>query len=464
MKNGSRKKTLDTFPPPPRGPARQTPKDTEPPFELDPRAKDSDLEPGLLLEGKYRITHILGKGTMGTVYLARDETLKREVAIKVLSSRLHRERKVLERFRKEAVAMARVRHPNVVQIFTLGSHRGLPFFVMEYVKGESLADLIERKAAKGEVLHVDEALGIMNQVLRGVEAIHAQGIAHRDLKPANILLDKDYRVAVTDFGLVRPLDEGRDSGQPILDGTPMYLAPERIEESQAGQVPEHLSDIYALGAIFYELLTTLPPFEHDDVLAVLEAHLTDPPPSALAARPDLPPGVDRIIARAMAKDPRERYASCREMLEDLWNLRPRGWSGALQGLGGDRTIVITESQPESLSALVRSIRFAYPEATVLTALDGTTALRLIRQAQPDLVILDEDTPELNALEVCSRLLEVPAGTKKPIVLVTAKRVDPLRRKLFQEIGAADMVPKPKSPSELLDILAETLEGPEEIQQ
>ena len=457
MSDKSRNKTLDTFPPPPKA-VRQTPRDTEPPFDVDPNAVDSELEPGVLLEGKYRITYVLGKGTMGTVYLARDETLNREVAIKVLSSRLQREKKVLERFRKEAVAMARVHHPNVVQVFTLGSHRGLPFFVMEYIKGESLADLIERTAAKGGLLHVDEVLGIMDQVCRGVEAIHAEGIAHRDLKPANILLDKNYRVAVTDFGLVRPLEKKAGTEQPILDGTPMYLAPERIEDAGLGDVPEHLSDIYALGAIFYELLTTLPPYEFDDVLSVLDAHLSQPPPSALAVRPDLPPVVDRIIAKAMAKDPRERYGSCREMLGDLWAVRPRGWSGAVSGppeTGG--TIVLTDTDSETLAAMVRSVRFAYPDATVLTAMDGATALRLIKDMKPDLVILDEETPELNALEVCTRLLDVPAGHARPIVIVTAKRLDPLRRKLFKEVGAADVISKSSVATELLDVVAEALE-------
>ncbi len=447
--------TIETFPPPPRRDVSSS--KTLPPPVKDSAVKTSAIKTGTVIDDVYQILGMLGKGSMGTVYLAEDRTLNRRVAIKVLSSRYSRDKELVVRFRQEAIAMAKVRHENVVSIYAYGTYEHNPYFVMEHLEGETLGDMIDQRIERGELPHIDEAVGLMVQVCKGVEAIHKGGIVHRDLKPANILLGRDYRVAVADFGLVRPVVRSGDDSVD-LDGTPMYLAPERIRSIKVDSSQTHLCDIYSLGAIFYELLTGLPPYEYDTVLQVLDAHIMEPPPSACAVRTDLPPVVDEVIARAMAKDPAQRFQTAAEMLEALWTLRTKAsqTSGPHPQPGDKRTFVVADADPVILAALTRSLTYAYPEASVLTTLDGKTALHLIEESAPALAILDEDTPGLNALEVCSRLDDRP-GYSKTVVVVTTKKADALRRKLFREMGAADLVEKAADPAALLEVISRALE-------
>ncbi len=447
--------TIETFPPPPR--QDDSASKTLPPPPRSSPVRGSAIQTGTVVDGVYQVLGMLGKGSMGTVYLAQDRTLNRKVAIKVLSGKYSKDRDLVAKFQQEAIAMAKVRHENVVQIYAYGVYESSPYFVMEYLEGETLGDMIDERADRGELPHIDEAVGLIAQVCKGVAAIHKGGIVHRDLKPANILLGRDYRVAVADFGLVRPVVRASDDSVE-LDGTPMYLAPERIRSIKLAPDQAHLCDIYSLGAIFYELLTGLPPYEYDTVLEVLDAHIAEPPPSVCTSRSDLPPGTNEVVAKAMAKDPADRFQSATEMLEALWSLRSKAsrTSGPHPMPSNKQAFVVADADPTVLGALTRSLNYAYPDASILTTLDGKTALHLIEEARPALAILDEDTPGLNALELCARLSDHERASKT-VVVVTTKKLDHLRRKLFREMGAADLVEKAADPAALLEVISAALE-------
>jgi len=225
----------EAWPPPPRG------------------ANEGPIPVGITLDNKYLVRQVLGKGSMGMVYLARDVALERDVAVKVFLPRYSADEKVAKRFRREAVAMASVRHDNVVQIFAFGDYDGHPYFVMEYIPGHTVANLVESANDRGEQLYFDVVLGILAQVCRGLDAVHKCRIVHRDVKPANMLIGPRFRVAVMDFGLVE-LVQGAVSVRDLA-GTPLYLAPELIRREPVAEDKLYLSDIYALGISTYEMLT-----------------------------------------------------------------------------------------------------------------------------------------------------------------------------------------------------------------
>jgi hypothetical protein len=268
----------------------------------------------------YEVLGKLGEGGMGVVFQARDLTLKRLVAIKQL---LHPAPSAegLARFRAEAEALARLRHPHVVPIHAAGEQDGRPFFVMEYVEGGGL----DRKI-NGRPQPPADAARLLMLLARAVHAAHQQGIVHRDLKPANVLLappadepalNTAYGLPkVSDFGLSKTLgeDQGRTAGGTVL-GTPGYMAPE-----QAAGRPEDVgpaTDVYALGAILYELLTGQVPFRGRSLLETLEQVRTQPPRSPRELRPDVPPALEAVCLRCLAKSPADRYPTAQALAEDL---------------------------------------------------------------------------------------------------------------------------------------------------
>ncbi len=431
--------------------------------EDDPVQKDDSddlFSPGELIENTYKILYVLGSGSMGVVYLAEDVSLKRKVAIKVLARAFQKEDSVAKKFHSEAVAMAKVRHPNVVQIFSFGEHSGHSYFVMEYIKGASLDELVETYNKKDDLIDLSEAVGLLTQACRGVSAIHKQGIVHRDLKPANILLDEEYRVSVVDFGLVKTI-ESVDGRSLELDGTPMYLAPERIRSTQLGKNQAHLCDIYSLGCIFYEVLTGSPPYESESVLTVLDCHLVEEPPNPLLARPELPTTVQWVINKAMAKDPAKRFQSCIELETALNDAR----TGRISVSRGPRStleactillFLVIDPDEDTRKYFVSILKRRYPNARIQEASEGEEGLGLALNLKPALIICHADTPNKNALEICARLGSEPADSR-PIILVTDKKPDPLTKRLYREIGAEDMIIRRPSPESFIEKLSALLQ-------
>jgi tRNA A-37 threonylcarbamoyl transferase component Bud32 len=259
----------------------------------------------------YEVLEELGQGGMGVVYKARHQRLARLVAIKRLRAGVHAQPSQLARFRNEAEALARVQHPNIVQVFDVGEHDGEAFLALELVEGQGLAQKLARS-----VLPAREAAGLVETLARGIHSAHERGVIHRDLKPANVLFTTEGTAKISDFGLAKCLDN--DAGPTRtgeIMGTPSYLAPEQAEGKSKEVGPA--ADIYALGAILYECLTGRPPFQGESTLDTLEqVRLRDPlPPSRL--QPKVPRDLETICLKCLEKAPRQRYGSARELADDL---------------------------------------------------------------------------------------------------------------------------------------------------
>jgi serine/threonine-protein kinase len=275
---------------------------------------------GELIAGRYRLIELLGEGAMGTVYRARHEGLQRVVAMKFLQDELAGNREVAARFAREAIAAARLQHPNVIAVYDSGAdEQGRCFLAMEYLAAESLRALMERVGAVPRA----RALGIAAQVAAALDHAHGLGIVHRDVKPENVLvLDVEgvETVKVIDFGIAKVFQPDGPSTPGltrtgIVLGTPEYIAPEQA----AGAEVDHRADIYALAVMTYELLVGGRPFDSDDVMALLMAHLNATAPAMSARRPDLgfPPAVDAVMARALAKSPADRPQRASEFVAQL---------------------------------------------------------------------------------------------------------------------------------------------------
>jgi WD40 repeat protein/tRNA A-37 threonylcarbamoyl transferase component Bud32 len=260
----------------------------------------------------YRIESLLGWGGMSVVYLAEDLRLKRRVALKLLAARLAEDGSFRDRFLRESELAASIDHPNIVPIYEAGTTEGLLFIAMRYVEGRDLKERLQRGR-----LDPAEAIGILAQVAIALDAAHARGLVHRDVKPSNVLLDTGARpdgsdhVYLADFGLTKRVSDETGVGDGHVLGTIDYVAPEQI----AGEEIDGRADVYSLGCVLYECLVGQPPFRRDSDVAVVFAHLDAEPPTASAHRPELPVALDAVIARALAKEPEQRYASCREFAQ-----------------------------------------------------------------------------------------------------------------------------------------------------
>jgi serine/threonine protein kinase len=252
----------------------------------------------------YTLLEPIGHGGMAVVYRARQDTLDRIVAVKVLSENLAASPEFMERFRREARTAANLRHPNVITVFDFGEdERGVPYLVLEYVEGPTLADMMDTGLDDGRIP------GLLEQIAAGLDYAHARGVIHRDIKPGNVLMTDDGRAVLADFGLAWLLEGAHLTLTGGVIGTPEYMSPEQA----AGDPIDHRSDVYALGVVLYEMLVGERPFVAETPIAVLLQHLQDPAPSVLAARPDLPTAVGEVVAKALVKDPAERYASAGEL-------------------------------------------------------------------------------------------------------------------------------------------------------
>ncbi|MDQ2981768.1 MAG: protein kinase [Actinomycetota bacterium] len=278
---------------------------------------------GELIAGRYELEELVGTGGMSSVYRAHDRLLERHVAIKVLHEQFTGDGDYVERFRREARAVAQLSHPNIVTVIDRGEQDDRQFIVFEYVDGENLKALLEREGPLPE----REAIGFALQIARALGFAHGQGLVHRDVKPQNVLLNDGGQAKVTDFGIARSLDvQGGLTQTGTVMGTSDYIAPEQARGSRV----DAQSDVYSLGAVLYELLTGEVPFPGDNFVAVAMQHINQPPPSVRERRPELSPCVDAAIRRAMAKEPRDRFRSmdalCAELSACLTELDANGVS------------------------------------------------------------------------------------------------------------------------------------------
>lgn len=258
--------------------------------------------------GSYTINGVIGKGGMATVYAAQHNRLGRDVAIKVMHPALMQDDNFRARFEREARIVAGLEHPHVVSIYDFDEHEGQPYLTMRYVKGVTL-----KQHAIKHGLTPEDSADLLMALAEALDYAHSQGILHRDLKPSNVLIDMDGKPHLTDFGLARIAKAGESTmSQDMMLGTPYYISPEQAKG--AGSV-DHRTDIYSLGVMLYELITGQVPFTGDTPYAIVHGHIyeTPAPPSSFNA--ELAPAVDAVLAKAMAKDPNQRYNSATEMIQ-----------------------------------------------------------------------------------------------------------------------------------------------------
>ena len=262
---------------------------------------------GTMVDDRYRLDHKIGSGGMADVWLAEDTELDRNVAIKILHDRFAQDGEFVQRFQREAQSAAGLQHPNVVGIFDRGSFGDTYFIAMEYVDGPSLKDLV-----KGG-MSTKDAIDFTRQILKAARFAHRKGIIHRDLKPQNVLIDDEGRARVADFGIARGGENSDITATGSVMGTAQYLSPEQAQ----GKPTTPQSDIYSIGVILYEALTGRVPFEGDSAVAVALKQVSEAPRRPSAINPDIPPALDAVVMRALAKDPEARFKDADAFLKAL---------------------------------------------------------------------------------------------------------------------------------------------------
>jgi serine/threonine-protein kinase len=373
---------------------------------LHPASPDRKSGVWTYFSGQYRVERKLGTGGMGSVLLARDEHLDRWVAIKVLLGELADRPGVADRFRAEARAMARIRHPHVVGVHSFGEERGLPYLVMEHVPGEALHRALARRGAPP--LRLDATIAIVDQICRGASAIHAAGLVHRDLKPGNVLVGPAGRVAISDFGLAAAI---RDGAADQSWATPGYSAPELVPGNVIPKELRPRADVFSIGVITYELLTGRLPYPTEGDLAP-DASLAVVPPSELVR--SLPAAIDAAILSAIEIRPERRTRSVdafRRALLDAAEAAPRRELALW--------ILLADDDADYRDLSSRALRHAFPSARIDVFSDGASALIAARSARPGLVVTDLDMPGLDGEALIGELHKHPTTRGVPVLVASA---------------------------------------------
>jgi len=263
--------------------------------------------------GKYRIIERLGRGGMADVYKAYQPGLDRYVAVKVFHSFLAEEEDFIGRFEREATAVAKLRHPNIVQVIDYDHEGDLYYMVMEFIDGPTLKAELSERSRMGQPFTPKEAARILTPIANAVDYAHRRGMVHRDLKPANIMFTGEGQPVLTDFGIAKIVGAKRYTVTGAVSGTPAYMSPEQGQ----GQSGDERSDIYSLGVILYEMVTGRVPFDADTPFAIIMKHINDPLPLPRQVYPQVPESVERVILKALSKNPDDRYQTAGEMAQAL---------------------------------------------------------------------------------------------------------------------------------------------------
>jgi serine/threonine-protein kinase len=272
----------------------------------------SEFDSGYIIDGRYRVLHRLGAGGMADVYLAQDEQLDREVALKLLHRRFAEDPGFVERFRREAQAAASLQHPNVVSVFDRGSFEGTYYIAMEYLEGRTLKRLIREEAP----LEPGRAIDLTEQMLKAARFAHRRGVIHRDLKPHNVIVDDNDHIKVTDFGIARAGASDMTETGSIM-GTAQYLSPEQAQ----GHAVSAPSDLYSIGIVLYEMLTGRVPFDGESPVSIALKHVSEAPVPPSQINPDIPPALEQVVMWSLNKDPADRPADADEFIMALEQVR-----------------------------------------------------------------------------------------------------------------------------------------------
>jgi serine/threonine-protein kinase len=363
------------------------------------------LLPGTVIDGVYRVIGPLGAGGMGVVVLAHETTLDRLVAIKLVRAELC-DAAARGRFMSEARAMARVSHPNVLQIYAYGEYDGSPYFVMELVDGPTLEEWLLRN---GSPPPLDTAVALLQGICDGISAIHAAETVHRDIKPSNILVDPDLRPRVADLGLA-VLCRSDSPTKYEMAGTPAYMAPEQVFGGGNDAALPTRADVYSIGCLAYELFTGRPPFQSETVLGFLLQHAAEPVELPSALRPGLPLEVDAVILRALAKNPAERTATVDAFRRELL--------AACRGGREPVRILVAEDSAEFREALQVVLASEFAGVEIECVADGEAALAAFDRARPSIAIIDLRMPRVDGLELTRRMRARDPVSSMPIIVLT----------------------------------------------
>src|SRR3954465_2383356 len=321
-----------------------------------------------LFDSRYRIVRKLGSGGMANVYLAEDQELGRQVAIKILNDRHAGDEQFVERFRREAQNAAGLNHPNIVSIYDRGEAEGTYYIAMEFLDGRSLKELIVARGPSP----IPVAIGYARQVLAALRFSHRNGIVHRDIKPHNVIVDAEGRIKVTDFCIARAGAASQMTEAGSIIGTAQYLSPEQARGAPVDQT----SDLYSVGVVLYELLTGVVPFNGDTPVEIAMKHLSSAPEPPSSKRADIPRDLDLVVLRALAKDPADRYQSADEMDADLARVADGG--------------AVSPATEEAATAII-----SRPPSTAVTAI--TPAAREAVPYAPPAAYYDYDEPRRRAV-------------------------------------------------------------------
>jgi serine/threonine protein kinase len=402
---------------------------------------------------KFKILGLLGRGAMASVYHAFDKEDQREIALKVPDPRYADNPEFAARFNQEARAMARLNHPNIVRIYGIAEHDGLPSLAMEYIEGATLSKILTDRGR----IEIDEALECILQICDGMECAHNAGVIHRDLKPGNILVESSGRVVIADFGISKLMsDEAHDDTLTFV-GTPTYMSPEQCGEGQLDQ----RTDIYSLGIIFYEMILGHPPFDGATPAEIIKGHLLETPGFPSNKRDELPPNIVKIIRKMLAKSPSQRYTSVSALRRDMevW----KKWAET-KSTGEIQSTIVNETAPLVLAlvpqkmllgAVVAALKNV--EHQMIVADSSTDLLKKLSKMPTKMVILSQEHGKNGIFNVAEKLREIEGGSEIKVLLLSHG----ISRKDVETAflsGIDDVIAEPFDPSVLIAKLESSLIG------
>ncbi len=352
---------------------------------------------GTTLSGRYRLDARIAAGGMSTVYRAFDETLQRPVAVKLMNREVADDSDELERFRREARAVAQLSHPHIVRVIDAGEDDGRPYIVFEFVDGETLKDRIRRLGQ----LPIADAVAYAIEIARALGAAHARHIVHRDVKPQNVLIDEEGSAKVTDFGIARTLDEEGLTADGRVLGTTDYVSPEQA----LGQHVTGQSDLYSLGIVLYEMLTGEVPFKGENQVAIAMKHVREPLPDVQSKRPEVSAALAAVVDNATAKRLQDRYANDAEMVADLEDVLAIETARA-GSASGEATAVLRTLPPGTQRRVPFRIRHravAFALVVIALAAGGAAAAWLLHRTHhgTGLLPVAAPAPRLVQVDICA---------------------------------------------------------------
>ncbi|MFP3853151.1 MAG: serine/threonine protein kinase [Anaerolineales bacterium] len=268
---------------------------------------------GRSVGGRYQIESLLGQGGMSAVYKATDPNLRRQVAIKMIHPHLSQDPQFVSRFEEEAAAVARLKHPNIIQVYDFDHDHDTYYMVLEYVSGETLAERMRRFTEAGEGMPAEDAVKIAASVCDALDYAHERDMIHRDIKPANIMINEQGQPILMDFGVAKIVGGKQHTATGAVVGTALYISPEQVRGLEA----DRRADIYSLGVTLFEMLSGRPPFEGDSAMSTMMMHVSDPVPDIRELNPQAPPDLISVVKKSLKKDRRERYSTAAQMASSL---------------------------------------------------------------------------------------------------------------------------------------------------